>query len=200
MQTVADEKFKPVTGPDRGQHLRVAHQFTETQYGQHAEPAQDDRPEKSAHPRGAAMLQQEEAGQDGDGRRDDVRFEPRGDDPQPLDGAQDRNGRGDHAVAVKQRRGKQTEADQHPSGSGPGFAVSLGPDQCGECDHAALAVVVGPEDKGEVFERNDDRQGPEHQREHPEDIGAGRRDAVLTVEALPDGIQRAGADVAETNP
>ena len=69
-----------------------------------------------------------------------------------------------------------------------------------EREGAALAVVVGPQDEDHVLERHDDDQRPQDQGDHAEHHLA-REGGVARMpgcggEALLEGIERAGADVA----
>jgi hypothetical protein len=60
---------------------------------------------------------------------------------------------------------------------------------------AALAVVVRAHHKQHVLGRDDDHEGPEHQRDQAEhDLGAG---AAGRLEALAQRVDWAGADIAE---
>ncbi len=61
---------------------------------------------------------------------------------------------------------------------------------------AALAAVVGPHDDAEVLDGDHDDEGPEHQRQHAEDVVRARRQPVLADEALAQGVDRTRADVA----
>ena len=81
-----------------------------------------------------------------EGGRHDIRAEQRRDDFQAFDGAQDRDRRRDHAVAVEQGRSEDAERDeQRPSDRQPRRpAGGAGParDQRGQREHAAFALVV----------------------------------------------------------
>jgi hypothetical protein len=60
-------------------------------------------------------------------------------------------------------------------------------------------MVVGPEDECQVFQAHDHDERPKHQREDSQHIGVTYRDAVITMETLPNGINRAGADIPKNN-
>ena len=64
-------------------------------------------------------------------------------------------------------------------------------------ERAALAVVVGAQQDQHVFQRDDDDQRPQDQRQHAEyDIA---RDGVVVARRdrrLAEGVERAGADIA----
>ena len=75
--------------------------------------------------------------------------------------------------------------------------VSCGRHEGEERENAAFALVVGPHDEGEVLDGDDGDERPEDEREHAQDVGVRGRDAVLALDALFDGVERARADVAE---
>jgi hypothetical protein len=140
------------------------------------------------------MLDGEEADQHHGGERDDVGRDHGRGDLQALDGAQHGDGRGDHRVAKEQRRPGEPDDQQRalpPPGGGQGER---------EQGHgAALTVVVGPHDKDDVFERDDQNDGPEHQRQDTEHGGLHRRSACRA-QRLPKRVDRTGSDVAEHHP
>ena len=76
------------------------------------EPDQHDRPEDRADAGRPAALEEEQDDQDDDRDRDDVRLEERRRDFEPFDGAEHRDRRRDHAVAVEQRRAEDADGDQ----------------------------------------------------------------------------------------
>jgi hypothetical protein len=77
----------------------------------------------------------------------------------------------------------------------------IAPDKRHQGQDPALAVVVGPHDEQQVLDADDDDQRPENEREDTEDVrlGDGQFMAVAT-ERLPEGVERAGADVAVHDP
>ena len=118
---------------------------------------------------------------------------------EPLDGAQDRNRRRDHAVAIEQGgadHGQECHAGDLAT-LGRTRSESLGDDrQQGE--NSALAVVVGTHDEDQVLDRDHEDECPEHERQNSEQVGGNA--GVLTsrgVQTLFQGVQRAGANVAE---
>jgi hypothetical protein len=135
--------------------------------GQYDEPDQHDRAEEAPDARRAKRLHQEQADQQSEGNRDHIGLEQRGRDFEPLDRTEHRNCRGYYSVAVKQRcADKARRHDPNiPSLVSPGGAQH----QCGECQKAAFATVVGPHDHDDVFDRDDQRQGPDDQRQRAKD-------------------------------
>jgi hypothetical protein len=61
-------------------------------------------------------------------------------------------------------------------------------------------MVVGAKNEGQVFQPNDHYQRPKHQGKDSQDVGMTYIDTVFTVETLPNGIYRAGADIPENHP
>ena len=78
-----------------------------------------------------------------------------------------------------------------------GPAAEAAAHQGDERQDPALALVVGAQHEGDIFDRDDDRQRPEDQRQHAEHLlGRGRRAAGRGMQRLAQRIDRAGADVA----
>ena len=101
-------------------------------------------------------------------------------------------------VAVEERAGEDAEQDdaRRPALAAAGSRLAVDQGEQGEA--AALALVVGAHDDGDIFERHHDHHRPEDQAEHAEDLGASRRrQLVMAGEGLAEGVDRAGADVAE---
>ena len=69
------------------------------------------------------------------------------------------------------------------------------PHQGQQRQDAALAAVVGTEDHGDVLERDDEIEGPEHQREDAEHILGSERNGVGAVEAFLERVKWRRADV-----
>ena len=70
--------------------------------------------------------------------------------------------------------------------------------KCSQRQRAAFAVIVGAQQEQHVFERDDDNQGPEDQRQHAEH-GRLRDDAVRSAggqNGFAQRVERARADVA----
>ena len=103
---------------------------------------------------------------------------------------QHRNRRRDGAVAIDQRRAEQTRHDDrrtpHPFDA----------EQRHQGQDAALAVIVDAHRDEHVFDRRDDKQRPDHQRQDAEDA-IRRGVAAEKVERGFERIERARADIAE---
>ena len=134
---------------------------------QHGEPHQHHRAEQPADRRGAAALHQEKADQQHQRDRYDIGVEQRGRDLQPFDRAQHRDRRGNDAVAVKQRGADQ--ARRHDPQIAPAVAAGRAQHQRGQRQQPALAAVVGAHDDDDVFDRDDQHQRPDDQRQGAQD-------------------------------
>src|SRR6185503_1313928 len=164
---------------------------------QRSEPDDHDRPEQLPHGLRSARLNKEQAEEDRHGNRQDVGFEHVRADAQALDRAQYRN-RGRHdSIAVKQRRAEKAEADHHR----PRPESRLRPvwNQRHQRQDAALALVIRAQDEDQVFDRDDEHQGPEDQGQDADDVLSSGGDAVGGIEALAKRVERARADVAVNN-
>ena len=88
-----------------------------------------------------------------DRQRNNGFLEVRRDELQALDGRQNRNCRRDDGVAVEERCAGYAEgAQQRRAALGDGLAERH------ESEHAALALVVGPEQHQHVLQRDDEQQ------------------------------------------
>ena len=86
-----------------------------------------------------------------DSDRDDVGLEHGGRHLEALDGAQDRDGRRYHAVAIEQSSAGQAD---HEKGGTPLFVVLAVRRQAEEGHDPALAIIIGPHDQQHVFRRD----------------------------------------------
>ncbi|MBS1246794.1 MAG: hypothetical protein H6R47_993 [Proteobacteria bacterium] len=138
-------------------------------------------------------LEQKQPDQHDERNRNHVWLERRGCDLQTLDCRQYRDRRGDHAVAVEQRRTENSESHQQPAC--PRLAGGGALHQCHERHDAALALVVSAHDEHHVLHRHHDDERPEDQRQHAEHVGRRHLHGVRAMECLFHGVQGAGADV-----
>ena len=147
-----------------------------------------------ADPRRPVGLKHEEADKDDEGDRHDVRLEDVCGDLEAFHGAQHRDRRRDHAVAVQQCRAEQSERHEHRA------ALALGVGRLGDerqqRKDAPFPIVIGAHHEQDVLDRNDQRERPEDEGQHAKHVVMGRGDSVDSVEALAERVQRAGADVA----
>ena len=139
----------------------------------------------------AELLDDEDADDDRHRQRQDVGLEQRRRDVQPFNRAEHGDRRRDHAVAVQQRRAE--DAQQHERG-----LAAPGPfgQKRRQREDAPLALVVGPHHDHDVLDGDDDDQRVQDQREDAQDVFVGGRYGMRAEEALPNRVQRTGADVS----
>jgi hypothetical protein len=160
-----------------------------------AKPDQHDGAEEGGDAPRSAALDRKERNQDAERDRNHVGLERRRGEFQPFHGRQHRNGRGDHRVAVKQRRPGDAERDRNAPPA-PALKRALG--QRHEGQRPPFALVVRPQQDEDIFQRHDEHERPQDQRQHADDnvarhVGpaAGRGGHRLAK-----GVKRARADVA----
>ena len=114
--------------------------------------------------------------------------------PDAFHRRQDRNRRGDNAVAVEERRTDNPERqnDRRPLSQGAQRQGHQG-------QGATLALVVGLHQEIDVLERHDQQQRPEHQRDDAQNRQFAGAPALGMRERLSHGVERTGADIAEHN-
>jgi hypothetical protein len=117
-------------------------------------------------------------------------------DAESFDGAEHRDCRRNHAIAIEQGGAEQSHRDQRAA---PVYG-GLRPDQRDERENTALALVVGAQHEQEVLHRHDQNQRPHDQREDAEHVRRGHRNLVRARKALPQGVQRTRPDVAVDDP
>src|SRR5207253_6009925 len=171
------------------ENMRLADDVHQTENGDHREPEQHHRSEHGPDPRGTESLKEEKRNEHDDRDRYDVWSEDRRGHFQPFDGTEHGDGGRDHSVAVQQSGSEKTEADEHR-------AAATGPDQRHQGQDSALAAIVGAHHQHEVFDRDDDDERPEDQREDAQDVLRRWDHGVMSAEAFAQGVERAGADVA----
>ncbi len=174
----------------------MVHDLTKPHEPDAHEPGEHDPAERPAHARRPVVLEVEQRGDDDDGERDaDVR-ELRGDDLEPLHGAEYGDGGGDHPIAIEERPPHETQHHEHDTPRPPRAIVGLLEDQGEEGEHASLAPVVGAQDEGDVLDADDEDQRPDDEGEEAEDVRLVRREPVFGLERLLHGVERARPDVA----
>ena len=192
VREVSERRQRTERREDRGR----AHDADDADDADDHEPHQHDRAEDMPDPGGAVALDQEQQDENRDGQRHHDALELRRMDLQPLDGAEHRNRRRDGAVAVEQ--GGAEEADHHHRGAAATLLGASRTDQGEQRQDAAFAVVVGAHDQDSVFDRDDDDQRPEDQRD---DADHGFRRDLSGLACCLGGdaerVERARADVAE---
>ena len=180
---------------DRGEHAWVLEHVIPAEHGEHGEPDDHDRAEDGADYRRAGSLDAEESDEDDHCDRDDIRRQIGFDDLESFDGGEHRDCRCDDPVPVEKSGAEEPEQDQGPP-QPDRWGLATGDDEGGEGQDAAFTVVVRPHHEDQILDRYDQYQGPEHEGEHSEDAGTVDGHAFGGVKRLPEGVQRAGPDVA----
>ena len=181
--------------PERIERLedrRLLPDLDRAERGDDGEPYDGHRPEETADQTGAAPLDREQHDQHHHGERDHIGIEERRGGLEPLDRAQHGDRRRDHAVAIEEGRAHQARHQQQTVARPTAARRAQG--QRRQRQYAALATVVGAQDDDHVFGRHHHHERPRDERQHAQHIL--RRDAALGIEALPDGVERRGPDVA----
>ena len=62
--------------------------------------------------------------------------------------------------------------------------------------NAALTAIIRTHDKHDVFDRNDDNQGPQDERKNPEQVIRGQRNRVDSGKDFFHRVQRTGTDIS----
>ena len=175
------------------QHRRVVHDVRNTQHRNGGKPHQRDGTEELADVGRAALLHGKQHEQNDQGQRNHRLLEGRRHHLKTFHRRQHRNGRGNDAIAVKQASAKNAHHQQHPAQLRLVFDRLRRQGQHGH--QTAFAMVIGPQHQGHVLERDDDRQGPEEDRENAQHV-AGCERHVARTKHLFDRVQHAGADIA----
>ena len=190
-ERVAGEKAKAIERVYRHNHLRIFDNGENPQGAQGQEPHDHDRPEQLADGPGSKALDREEARDDDHGDGNDVGFQRRRRDFQPLDRTQHGDGGGDDGVPIKHGDAEEAHGEHGPVSS---IGLHQAKGDGGEGDGSPLAIIVGPKDHEDIFDGDDHDQRPDHQRQDRHDIGlAGPADGL---DGLLEGIERGGSDVA----
>jgi len=188
------EKTDGVDRADRREDARETADLNQSEDAQHSEPQCHDGTERFADAFRAALLHDEECEQHDHSQRQDEGFESGYGHFEALHGAQHRNCRRDHAVTVKERGPRQPEHGQDP---GQVLAGSSPESQDEERKYSSFALVVGAHDQKNVFDGDDEQEGPNQARQNSENIGLCERQPMLRVEALAKCIDGACSDIAE---
>src|SRR5581483_5828829 len=216
-----------VDGPqDRGVGRLLPDDVREPEPADRDEPDQHRRAEEAGDAGRAEPLHREEAREERDRDRHHERLEGVGRDRETLDGGEHRDRGRDHAVAVEERGPQDAEGGERARtaaralGRGGDGGVARrrrsavgrfrrrfsGAHRVGR-RHAeereqrqdpALALVVRSHDDGEILDRHHQRERPEDEREHADDLLGAHRDALPRdeVDALRERVERRRPDVA----
>ena len=186
------KEIRDIERIDRGKHARVVGDVDDARNADGDEPKQGDGAEHRCNLACPEPLHGEQDREDQQRQRHDVGIEGRGHHFDALDRRKHRDCGRDHRVAEEQRGAENADHEypDRPAAEAPAHHRDQRQDP-------ALAVVVGAQHEGDVFDGDDDRQRPEDQRQHAENLlGRGRRATGRRMQRLAQRIDRARADVA----
>ena len=178
--------------------MRIGDEVVDAQRSERTEPEQHDRAKEGADGRRAAFLHEEQAEEDQQRDRNHIAVQLRRDDLEALDGGQNGDRRGHHAITVEHRRPEHTDDGDDLHAAGIVLGVMQG--QRDQRHDAALAAVVGTHDDRYVLQRNDDDERPEEQRQAAKHIRLVERDRVIAGEDFLHRIERRSPDIAIDDP
>ena len=179
---------------NRRNDLRGLDQASKAEYSNRDEPDEHHWTEGCTHLPGPMPLHHKQRDKNHHGDWHNPRSQPRINELKPFNGRQHGNGRGNHAVAVEQRRTQDAQAHDELS-----TVLHLRNRERSERHDAAFAIIVGPHHDEHVLDRHNECQGPEHHRRRAIDAVLNSWNVVDTVEDFLERIQRASTDVAEHN-
>ncbi len=190
---VREQEMDGVPGIDRGQHRGVVADVNDPHHGKRGEPHDHHRTEGGRNPRRAATLNRKQHDQDEQGHRPHIVLERRRCELETFDGRQHRDRRRDHGIADEHRRADHAEPQQKQASPAERPLA-----QRHQRQRAALAVVVGAQQKQDIFGGDDDQKRPQDQREHAKHHDARGRLALRCARhGLAKRIKRRGSNIAE---
>ena len=115
-----------------------------------------------------------------------------------FQGGEHGDGGSDDPVAEEQGGPEDPEQDQHAAVLAFAVFLALRGGERDQGHDTPLAVVVGLHDEHDVFNRHDADEGPDDHRNRGDDAGRDIRPmGHASLEAFPEGVQGAGADIPE---
>ncbi len=193
-----DKEAHAPDGVERLQHFRMRHNPVNAQRSQHQKPGHHHRPEQDADPRRTVALKHKQGHQYDQRNGHHPTLEAIERQLHAFYRREHRDGRGDHAVAIKQRCTDQTEDYQHAAQ--PGIRQGRPPRQRGQRHDAAFTLVIGAQDEQHVFKRDDPDQRPENQRQNTQHTVMVERYPICSREHLLKGVQRTGTNITINHP
>jgi hypothetical protein len=200
VESMAEEEGGTMMRREGPEDRRILAEMIDAERRHRGEPGHHHRAEELADIPGPATLDGEQGEEDDARERHDVIRQARADVRQPFHGAEDGDCRRDHAVAIEQ--GGADHGQERHAGD-LAAASRMGPEPVGDDrqqgEDPPLTVVVGLHDEGQILDRDHHDERPEHQREDAEQVGGDEAGLVGAggQQALLQGVERAGADVAE---
>ena len=192
--TGVNEEMHGIIGIEGRQDAIVIGNVADAGNRQNDEPHGHDRAEEFRDRRRAARLHGKEQKQDHHRDRHHIGRERRRHQLQPFDRRENRQSRRDDRIADEQGGARDPEEKQ-PVGALAGIFHQ----QRQQRQRAALAIVVGAQQEQHVFQGDDDRQRPDHQRDQADDFQARHAVSGDRAQRFTKRIKRAGADIAIDN-
>ena len=160
--TAMNEKACRVGWAQGDEHGGMMDQRCEAKHRDRDEPDEHDWAEGAADFGGAERLRGEKRNEDHDRQRQDeiVQFGCR--DLQAFESRENGDRRGDGTIAIDQRRAEKADRDDERA------LLALDAEQRHQRQYAALTVVVDAHGEGHIFDRRDNNQRPDQQREDAE--------------------------------
>ena len=186
------EKRDAVNRVEGGKDFWLARDLRRAQRRDDGEPDDQQRTEDDADLRRAAELNCKKARQQKNRDRQNIGRERRGGDLEPLDGREHADRGRDHAVAKQQPGAEHQRPEQRARA-----LVAVFVQEAVEREDAALAFVLRPQHQRGVFDRDDQRDGPDRERDRAEHVFPRRRDIGGADEDLVDRVKRRCADIAK---
>ena len=195
-QAMTQHEFDGVVRAQRQQHAGIVDDMQGADGADGDEPDQHHRSEQLGDAGGAPRLHHEQPDQDDEGGYGDLmrghQIADLRDVMQALEGAQHRNGGGDHRIAVEKRGadGAEQEHQARPLSEG-----ALG--ERHQRKHTAFALVVRAHHEQHIFERHHDQKRPDRQGHHAQHRRPGHRIFHRLADRSVERVERTGADIAE---
>ena len=189
----AAQEGEPMDRVEGGENFGVRRDRGRAERRDRREPEEDDRSEDEADAGSAFELDGEERDEKPERDRDRRAGEARNGDAEAFDRRKHADRRRDHAVADEKARARHQRPEQHAHAT-----VGAVVQEAVEREHAALAVVLGAQDKERVLDRDHQRQRPDRERDGAERILW--RAPPGGVEDLFHRIERRRSDRAEHDP
>jgi hypothetical protein len=189
-EAAAHEVVDPIERIDRGDDGWMLEYAMDAQRRYDDEPNQHDRAEGSPDRRRPDRLDREQPQQNRQCRGQHVALQARRDLLHSFERGQNRNRGCDRPVAINERGAKQAGGDDERP------LMPLHAEQGHQRNDAALAIIVDAHGDIDVFDRRDQEQRPDDERERAQ----GRRLVWMRPRKVEHGLQRverARADVAE---
>jgi hypothetical protein len=191
-EAVVDEVERAPVRREGAHDLGGLHELLQAEDADGDEPRHHDGPEDLAHVARAALLDREEANEDEAGQRHDVRLETGRGELEALEGAQDRDGGRDHAVAEEERgAGDHEERDDADTR----LRVAAREER-EEREDPPFTAVVGAHDERDVLDRHGEDERPQDERDDAEEVGVAEGRALRVGRDL-EGVEGARPDIAE---